>query len=337
MVVQLESVPDFSTMGRVFCVRAEYGLYTQDFVQGGYAGLGWLDGQDLSGVDFGDLRDRLKDAHPDKSNASIGSWTGSIYRFIHDIRQGDWLLTPARDASRIYVGRVVSDYFFQPVHDDPYDHRRRVEWRSDPIQRATLPEEWRRTMYQQATVLLVSGSGEPTPTRDLESLAADLCFEDASFLRDIESLLEDKKQVIFYGPPGTGKTYVAKRLAMHLAGGDGNRVTLVQFHPSYAYEDFVQGYRPTLDDGQLGYELKDGPLLQAAKRAEEEPDADHFLVIDEINRGNLGKVFGELYYLLSPLHNPRISAIGSSAPPESAIQPPKSPDNGLHLPCSPPI
>ena len=139
---------------------------------------------------------------------------------------------------------------------------------------------------------------DETPTRDLESLAADLCFEDASFISDIESLLEDKKQVIFYGPPGTGKTYVAKALAKHLADDNEGRVTLVQFHPSYAYEDFVQGYRPTLDGGQLGYELKDGPLLQAAKRAEEEPGADHFLVIDEINRGNLGKVFGELYYLL---------------------------------------
>ena len=137
----------------------------------------------------------------------------------------------------------------------------------------------------------------PSPSR-LAELAAQLYFEDTADLENIVVLLKDKKQVIFYGPPGTGKTYVAKALARHLADDDANRVTLVQFHPSYAYEDFVQGYRPTLDDGQLGYELKDGPLLQAAKRAEEEPDADHFLVIDEINRGNLGKVFGELYYLL---------------------------------------
>ena len=118
------------------------------------------------------------------------------------------------------------------------------------------------------------------------------------FVKEIETLLDDKKQVIFQGPPGTGKTYVAQKLAKHLAGSD-ERVTLVQFHPSYAYEDFVQGFRPTtLKDGQAGFELRDGPLLKVAKRAKAESYANHFLVIDEINRGNLAKVFGELYFLL---------------------------------------
>ena len=72
----------------------------------------------------------------------------------------------------------------------------------------------------------------------------------------------------------------------------------MQLHPSYAYEDFVQGFRPTLSDGQPGFELMDGPLLWAAKRAQAEPKKKHFLVIDEINRGNVAKVFGELYFLL---------------------------------------
>ena len=144
---------------------------------------------------------------------------------------------------------------------------------------------------------------EPPPTiavrhkHDVDELAAQL-FLPANFLRDIDGLLEDKKQVIFQGPPGTGKTYVAQKLATHLAGSP-ERVTLVQFHPSYAYEDFVQGFRPTLsEDGQAGFELRDGPLLRAAKRADDDPDRMHFLIIDEINRGNLAKVFGELYYLL---------------------------------------
>ena len=114
------------------------------------------------------------------------------------------------------------------------------------------------------------------------------------FLENIKTLLEEKKQVILQGPPGTGKTYVAQKLAQHLAGNK-NRVTLVQFHPSYAYEDFVQGYRPR--GGQAGFELKDGPLLRAARRAEEE-GGRHYLIIDEINRGNLAKIFGELYFLL---------------------------------------
>ena len=92
---------------------------------------------------------------------------------------------------------------------------------------------------------------------DYEALADDM-YLPPDFIKTIVTLLEDKKQVIFQGPPGTGKTYVARALARHLAGAD-DRVTLVQFHPSYAYEDFVQGFRPTLlGDGQAGFELKDG-------------------------------------------------------------------------------
>ena len=112
-----------------------------------------------------------------------------------------------------------------------------------------------------------SGAGETTPTEDLDVLADELHLT-LDFLEEIEALLEDKKQVIFQGPPGTGKTYVAQKLARHLAGSD-ERVTLVQLHPSYAYEDFVQGFRPTLKDGQPGFELRDGPLLRAARLARE--------------------------------------------------------------------
>ncbi len=140
------------------------------------------------------------------------------------------------------------------------------------------------------------GPPRPDPQPDLQSLAKELLL-DVGALRTIGRLLDDKRQVIFQGPPGTGKTYVARRLAEHLAGSP-DRVWIVQFHPSYAYEDFVQGFRPGLQGGQPGFVLRNGPLLEAAKAAREKPDVKHFLVIDEINRGNLAKVFGELYFLL---------------------------------------
>ncbi len=136
----------------------------------------------------------------------------------------------------------------------------------------------------------------PTHEIDLASLAEEV-FLPVEFLKEIETLLEEKKQVIFQGPPGTGKTFVAQKLAEVLAGSK-DRVNLVQFHPSYAYEDFIEGYRPVLKEGQATFGLRKGPLLRAADRAKSEPEADHFLIIDEINRGNIAKVFGELYFLL---------------------------------------
>ena len=139
-------------------------------------------------------------------------------------------------------------------------------------------------------------SVSPSQSPSLDELAAELMFE-VEFLERVEKLLEDKRQVIFQGPPGTGKTYTAKKLAACLAGSE-ERVRLVQFHPSYAYEDFVQGFRPKLIDRQPGFDLKDGPLLDMAKMARRDPEQKHFLVIDEINRGNLAKVFGEMYFLL---------------------------------------
>ena len=150
-------------------------------------------------------------------------------------------------------------------------------------------------------VFHTDGKGTQPRGESLQALAAELYLPDDKFLKEIESLLEEKRQVIFQGPPGTGKTYVARKLARHLAGsGDdaAGRVRLVQFHPSYAYEDFVQGFRPKQTDGeQVGFELRKGPLLEIAEKARNS-DKPHYLIIDEINRGNLATVFGELYFLL---------------------------------------
>ncbi|QNO36701.1 AAA family ATPase [Protaetiibacter sp. SSC-01] len=128
-----------------------------------------------------------------------------------------------------------------------------------------------------------------------EALAGELLIS-REWLDQAMHLLARRKQVVLYGPPGTGKTYLAKALSRYASGGVAP--SIVQFHPSYSYEDFVAGYRPATVDGQLHYRLKAGPLLRLSEEAAKNPERPHFLVIDEINRGNLAKVFGELYFLL---------------------------------------
>jgi len=147
-------------------------------------------------------------------------------------------------------------------------------------------------------VIEVAGAPPPPKGQEgtLETLADTLLFP-AEYLQRIERLLQDKKQVIFYGPPGTGKTFVARELASYYSKRP-EAMEKVQFHPSYTYEDFVEGFRPRLRDGSPGFDLVDGPLKRLAQAALGSPEHTHVLLIDEINRGNVAKVFGELYYLL---------------------------------------
>lgn len=126
------------------------------------------------------------------------------------------------------------------------------------------------------------------------------------FLRDVYmsdkdyttlvNLLAEKKNIILQGAPCVGKTFAARRLAYSMMGEQNSeRVMMVQFHQSYSYEDFIMGYRPK-ESG--GFNLRQGPFYQFCKKAESDNENDYFFIIDEINRGNISKIFGELFVLI---------------------------------------
>ncbi len=164
-----------------------------------------------------------------------------------------------------------------------------------PLFAAAVEDDPRRVLRRRA--------GAPDGGRgfDRDAFRAATSLSDVWLTRALD-LLRLKKQLILQGVPGTGKTHVARSLARHLTGDRADCVRLIQFHPGYSYEEFVEGIRPKSVEAngksEVTYPVEPGLLTAFAARAARHPADPHVLVIDEINRGNLPRVFGELLFLL---------------------------------------
>lgn len=140
----------------------------------------------------------------------------------------------------------------------------------------------------------------PIPTDDKIDVYNKTDFLDEVYMSEdryenLVGVLRNKKNIILQGAPGVGKTFAARRLAWSMMGEkDDSRVEFIQFHQNYSYEDFVMGYKPSGD----GFELKYGVFYRFCQKAANQPDKEHFFIIDEINRGNMSKIFGELLMLI---------------------------------------
>jgi len=278
-----------------------------------------LSGSHLHEMEPGVTREELKPAveqdYAHLSYAARAEKVDEFHAFLTKMQINDLVATTSQ--GRLYLGEITGEPTYQRSSDERSNLRRTVSWTgpSEGLDYAALPSEITARLKAQRDVVdltlqvellrpyLVSvPSPEPVlpPAEVVLPAATDELAEqllvDRAWLQECIDLLNDRPQLIFYGPPGTGKTYLAQEIAQHVAG---DAYKLVQFHPSYSYEDFFEGYRPvSRNDGNVGFELRGGPLRNLVDQAVEHPSVPHVLIIDEINRGNLAKIFGELYFLL---------------------------------------
>lgn len=233
----------------------------------------------------------------------------ALWQFANEIKIGDIIFVKQGTGKIIGRGIVESDYEFDETLED-YNHIRKVNWVNKgfwehPGKAAvkTLTDITNYKEYvQQLNALFEDEDSEPIEEQEkhidkyTEQDFLDEVFMYADEYDILKNLILNKKNIILQGAPGVGKTFAAKRLAYSIMGAkDTNRVVMVQFHQSYSYEDFIMGYRPT-SDGH--FELKKGPFYNFCKRAEDDSDNKYFFIIDEINRGNISKIFGELFMLI---------------------------------------
>jgi 5-methylcytosine-specific restriction protein B len=241
-----------------------------------------------------------------------------VFRFAAEIKQGD-LVVAAQGGQVLGVGKIEGDYYYAEDAEETR-HQRPVTWLSTEEWRLPTPEGLQTTIWRLkkdiANLIAVEehllapikheASNDVHPVAKLTGVAG-----------EIQAVLERKGQVILYGPPGTGKTYWAERavrdLAAHSRFGapfdaldEATREVLTEgspemrpcirlccFHPAYGYEDFLEAYRPDVEGGQMHFVERDGIFKKLCEDAAKDP-RPFYLVIDEINRGDIPRIFGEL-------------------------------------------
>ncbi|MBQ9798901.1 MAG: AAA family ATPase [Thermoguttaceae bacterium] len=283
--------------------------WENDLAQGTMA-IGWDELGDL--LAFGskeEMRDKMKSLYGVENsyrNQALTTW-----QFANEMKPGDVVFVKRGRKQIVGRGVVAGDYVYEPERG-AYRHVRAVRWDAagawevaEPLPVKTLTDVTPRADLIKIMLSLIAESEAAADafdaaeretvyeTYDENDFLADVYLDEERY-RLLKTLLATKKNVILQGAPGVGKTFAAKRLAFSMMGEkDVERVQTTQFHQSYSYEDFVMGFRPTA----TGFELRKGVFYEFCRKAAED-DRPYFFIIDEINRGNLSKIFGELFMLI---------------------------------------
>lgn len=275
-------------------------FYDSGIMAMGWGALGSL--QDFKSQDT--MKVKMKELFDDK--LSYKNTSHALWQFVNEMKVDDIVFVKRGKHQLVGRGIVTSDYKFDIERSNEYKNIRQVNW--------THKGEWsypgQATKYmltditaygdyvKELAALFAGESIEEVeklyPTYTREDFLSEVYIPEDEYDK-LVGILSLKKNIILQGAPGVGKTFIAKRLAFSMMGiKDIERVMMVQFHQSYSYEDFIMGFRPS----SVGFELKRGAFYNFCKKAEIDSENDYFFIIDEINRGNLSKIFGELFMLI---------------------------------------
>jgi MoxR-like ATPase len=304
--------------------------WEEEFYQNGIIAIGWKGTPDLRQFkNKEELRQNLLKVFPDDSDKKNDAH--ACWQFAREIQKGDIIFAKQGQTRLLGYGIVEGDYQYEPKREY-YKHVRKMKWLAKG--KWELPEGNKMalktltdvTHYADMVTLIANkvglqlpGEGDfpesaseavdeplhesPIPTQVeirhySKSEAMNGLFLATSQFDEMLEALTEKKNVVLQGAPGVGKTFVARRLAYALIGSnDARQIEVIQFHQSYSYEDFIQGFRPT---SKGHFDLKYGIFHQFCRRAQRDEMANKpfVFIIDEINRGNLSKIFGELMMLI---------------------------------------
>ena len=236
----------------------------------------------------------------------LGSYNTSmaLWQFANEINIGDVIISKQGRSKYLGYGVVSSEYIFDENKTE-YKHIRKVNWKKDgewkPKDMLPMKTLTNITHYSDYVERLKNKIGiESTNNKDLNiEFSIDKTLENVFInkvdFENIVDILITKKNIILQGSAGVGKTFIAKKIAQAIQEDySEERIEMIQFHQSYSYEDFIQGYRPNKDS----FQLKNGIFYDVCERAKQDTSVPYFLIIDEINRGNLSKIFGELMMLI---------------------------------------
>ena len=311
-----EEVTQAAALGDADVETVRYWLYApgrgacmwDEFHLRGIMGLAWGEIGDLTAYAHKeDLKAQMLQTYPE--NGTQKNDIHALWQFANEMKPGDVVFVKKGRSEILGRGIVAGDYVYDP-EGGHYPNCREVRWTSAgnwPIdERLAMKTLTEITDYPELLSRIETFFEDSDD--DVESEEPLVIFPEYSarqFLNEvympeerydsIVGLLCTKKNIIMQGAPGVGKTYAAKRLAYSMMGvKDASRVMLIQFHQSYSYEDFIEGYRPS----GAGFELVKGAFYSFCKKAADDEENAYFFIIDEINRGNLSKIFGELFMLI---------------------------------------